>query len=47
MILNHFIKDKDKRKKIAHIGAAVTILIHAYENYETRPTPINCLPLPV
>jgi len=36
MILNHFVKDPHKRKKIAHIAAAVTILVHAYENYETR-----------
>lgn len=31
----HLIKDKEKRKRVAHFAAAVTILIHAYENYET------------
>lgn len=35
MIINHFIKNKEKRKRVAHVGAAVTILIHAYDNYET------------
>lgn len=39
MKLYHFIKNKEKRKRIAHIGAAVTILIHAYENYETGHHP--------
>ena len=29
------IKDKEKRKRVVHIVSAVTILIHAYENYET------------
>lgn len=29
------IKDKTKLKRFAHIAAAVSILIHAYENYET------------
>ena len=31
----HLIKDKEKRKRVAHIVSAATILIHAYENYET------------
>ena len=35
MVRRHLIKDKEKRKRVAHIVAAVTILIHAYENYET------------
>jgi uncharacterized membrane protein HdeD (DUF308 family) len=35
MLRRHLIKDKEKRKRIAHIVAGVTILIHSYENYET------------
>ena len=31
----HLIKNKEKRKRIAHIVAAVVILIHSYENYES------------
>lgn len=34
MILNRLIKNTDKRKKVAHIGAAVVIFIHSYEKYE-------------
>ncbi|MCW3092992.1 MAG: hypothetical protein JWP81_4061 [Ferruginibacter sp.] len=36
MLRRHLIKDKEKRKRVAHIAAAVTILIHSYDNYETR-----------
>jgi|GEM_PF-1625212 len=36
MIRRHLIKDKEKRKRVAHIVSAATILLHAYENYETR-----------
>lgn len=32
----HLIKDKEKRKRVAHYAAGVTILIHAYDNYETH-----------
>jgi hypothetical protein len=35
MARRHLIKDKEKRKRVAHIVAAATILLHAYENYET------------
>ena len=35
MIRRHLIKDKEKRKRVAHVVSALTILIHAYENYET------------
>lgn len=35
MILRHFIKNRSKRKKIAHIGAGIVILIHAYEKYDS------------
>jgi intracellular septation protein A len=35
MLLRRLIKNRDKRKRFAHIGAAVVILIHAYEKYET------------
>ena len=34
MLLKHLIKNEDKRKRFAHIGAAVIILINSYENYE-------------
>ena len=34
MIRRHLIKDEEKRKRLAHIVAGVTILIHAYENYD-------------
>ncbi len=36
MIRRHLIKDKEKRKRVAHFAAAATILIHSYDNYETR-----------
>ena len=36
MVRTHLIKDNEKRKRIAHLVAAVTILIHAYENYHTH-----------
>ena len=32
----HLIKDKEKRKRVAHLAAAATILIHSYDNYETH-----------
>ncbi|MEI9947270.1 MAG: hypothetical protein WDN26_24045 [Chitinophagaceae bacterium] len=35
MLLKYLIKDKNKRKRVAHIGASFIILIHAYENHET------------
>ncbi len=35
MIRKHFIKNKDKRKRIAHIVAGVVILIHAFEKYDS------------
>lgn len=35
MILNRFIKNRDKRKRFAHIGAGIVILIHSYEKYES------------
>ncbi|CAN5751116.1 hypothetical protein BH11BAC7_BH11BAC7_37030 [soil metagenome] len=31
----HLIKDPEKRRRVAHLVAAATILVHAYENYET------------
>ncbi len=31
----HLIKDPEKRKRIAHFAAGVTMLLHAYENYES------------
>ncbi|MEJ7829248.1 MAG: hypothetical protein WKF91_13655 [Segetibacter sp.] len=34
MILKQFFKNKQKRKRIAHILAGIVILIHAYEKYE-------------
>ena len=34
MILRHLFKNRDKRKRFAHIGAGVVILIHSYEKYE-------------
>ncbi len=36
MILRRLIKNKDKRKQVAHIGAAIVILIHSYEKYESN-----------
>ena len=35
MILDRLIKDTDKRKRFAHIGAGIVILIHCYEKYES------------
>lgn len=35
MLRKHLIKDKEKRRRVAHIVAAITILIHSYDNYET------------
>jgi hypothetical protein len=35
MLLRHFIKNEEKRKRFAHIGAGIIILIHAYEKYES------------
>jgi DNA integrity scanning protein DisA with diadenylate cyclase activity len=35
MLLRHLIKNEDNRKRVAHIGAAVVILINSYENYES------------
>jgi hypothetical protein len=34
MLLQHFIKNRDKRRRFAHIGAGIVILIHAFEQYE-------------
>lgn len=34
MLLRHLIKNEDKRKRFAHIIAAVIILINSYDNYE-------------
>lgn len=34
MITNPFLKNREKRKRFAHIGAGIVILIHAYEKYE-------------
>ena len=34
MIIRHLFKNKDKRKRYAHIGAGVVILIHSYEKFE-------------
>ncbi len=35
MLLRLLVKNKHKRKRIAHIGAGIIILIHAYEKYES------------
>jgi hypothetical protein len=35
MLLRLLVKDRDKRRRIAHIAAGVIILIHAYEKYES------------
>ena len=35
MLRRHLIKNDDKRKRVAHIGAAVVILINAYDNFES------------
>ncbi|MBA4140225.1 MAG: hypothetical protein H0X70_06915 [Segetibacter sp.] len=34
MILREFFRNREKRKRIAHILAGIVILIHAYEKYE-------------
>jgi hypothetical membrane protein len=34
MLNKHLIKNEDKRKRFAHIGAAVIIFINSYDNYE-------------
>lgn len=34
MIKRHLIKDKEKRKRVAHMIAGLTILVHSYNNYE-------------
>lgn len=35
MLLRLLSKDREKRRRFAHIGAGMVILIHAYEKYET------------
>lgn len=35
MLLRYLVKDKEKRKRYAHIVAGIVILIHAYEKYES------------
>jgi DNA integrity scanning protein DisA with diadenylate cyclase activity len=35
MLLRLLTKNRDKRKRVAHIGAGVVILIHAYEKYDS------------
>ncbi len=35
MLLKYLSKNSDKRKRFAHIGAGIVILIHAYEKYES------------
>lgn len=35
MLLNHLFKNRDKRKRFAHIVAGVVILIHSYEKHES------------
>lgn len=32
--MRHLFKNRDKRKRFAHIGAGIVILIHSYEKYE-------------
>lgn len=34
-MLSRLFKNRDKRKRAAHIGAGIVILIHAYEKYES------------
>jgi intracellular septation protein A len=34
MLLRQFFKTREKRKRFAHIGAAVVIFIHAYEKFD-------------
>lgn len=35
MISRLLFKNKDQRKRFAHIGAAIVILVHAYEKYDS------------
>ncbi|MEO6347395.1 MAG: hypothetical protein ABIO60_05735 [Aquaticitalea sp.] len=35
MILKHLIKNRDKRNRVAHIGAGLVILINSYEKYQS------------
>ncbi|CAN5798421.1 hypothetical protein BH11BAC3_BH11BAC3_12040 [soil metagenome] len=35
MISRLMFKNRDKRKRFAHIGAGIVILIHSYEKYES------------
>ena len=35
MLLKYFVKDREKRKRYAHVGAAIVILFHAYHQYDT------------
>lgn len=35
MILGKLIKNPEKKKRVAHIGAGIVILIHAYEKHES------------
>ena len=32
--MRHLFKNRDKRKRFAHIGAGIVILLHSYEKYE-------------
>ena len=34
MLLRYLIKNKEKRKRFAHVAAGIIILIHSYEKYE-------------
>jgi hypothetical protein len=36
MLLRLLVKDRNKRRRLAHIGAGIVILIHAYEKYESN-----------
>ena len=36
MLLKFLVKDPNKRKRFAHIGAGIVILVHAYVNYIER-----------
>ena len=35
MLLRYLVKDREKRKSIAHIVAGLLILLHAYEKYDS------------
>jgi uncharacterized membrane protein HdeD (DUF308 family) len=39
MLLRHLFKNREKRKRFAHIGAGIVILIHSYEKYESGHGP--------